>query len=57
MRVPASRREAGVDHLQGAGIPTVIYYPRPLHSAGGVSAFSRRRQWAADCRKNRSRGL
>jgi len=31
VKTPAERRDAVRAHLQNAGIPTAIYYPRPLH--------------------------
>jgi dTDP-4-amino-4,6-dideoxygalactose transaminase len=31
VRVPASRRQAVLDSLKADGIPTAIYYPKPLH--------------------------
>lgn len=31
VRVPAPRRDAFIDSLKRAGVPTAIYYPKPLH--------------------------
>jgi len=31
IRVPANRRDAIAAHLREAGIPTAVYYPRPVH--------------------------
>jgi dTDP-4-amino-4,6-dideoxygalactose transaminase len=39
IRVPASRREAIIARLKGAGIPTAIYYPMPLHLQAAYRHF------------------
>ncbi|MBC8791943.1 MAG: aminotransferase DegT [Tagaea sp. CACIAM 22H2] len=39
VRVPAGMREAIVGELKGAGIPTAIYYSRPVHAQTAYSQY------------------
>jgi dTDP-4-amino-4,6-dideoxygalactose transaminase len=39
LRVPASRRDAIAAHLKAAGVPTAIYYPKPLHLQAAYRHF------------------
>ena len=39
LRVPAKRRNAIVDALKSKGIPTALYYPKPLHQQGAYRLF------------------
>jgi dTDP-4-amino-4,6-dideoxygalactose transaminase len=39
IRVPASRRDAIAAHLKDAGVPTAIYYPKPLHLQAAYRHF------------------
>ena len=39
LRVPADRRDEIVAHLRANGVPTAVYYPRPLHQQTAYRAF------------------
>jgi dTDP-4-amino-4,6-dideoxygalactose transaminase len=41
LRVPAGRRDALAAHLKAAGVPTAIYYPKPLHLQTAYQAYPR----------------
>ncbi|MDL2259703.1 DegT/DnrJ/EryC1/StrS family aminotransferase [Deltaproteobacteria bacterium OttesenSCG-928-K17] len=42
VRVPAGQRAAIMDELKGKGIPTMIYYPKPLHLQPAFAALGGR---------------
>lgn len=39
LRIPGARRDAVAAQLKACGVPTAIYYPRPLHHQRAYSAF------------------
>ncbi len=39
IRVPANRRPSIIAHLKSVGVPTAIYYPRPLHQQTAYRGF------------------
>lgn len=39
LRVPAARRDAIQSALKAAGVPTAVYYPRPLHHQGAYRHY------------------
>ena len=39
IRVPAIRRPSIIAHLKSQGVPTAIYYPRPLHQQTAYRNF------------------
>ena len=39
IRVPAGRRDAIAAALKAAGVPTAVYYPRPLHHQGAYRHY------------------
>ncbi len=39
IRVPADRRQGFIDGLKAAGVPTAIYYPKPLHRQTAYKRF------------------
>ena len=41
IRVPDGKRDALKAHLAEAGVPTMIYYPRPLHQQSAYAHFPR----------------
>lgn len=39
IRVEASRRQAIIDNLKAKGVPTAVYYPRPLHQQTAYAGY------------------
>ena len=56
LRIRGFDRDAFQSDLKAAGIPTAVYYPKPLHRQTAYKRLPRRRQRAACVRAARRRG-